>query len=152
MEGLIMGLKKLCSKCNKVIKYGTTRCNECEAKHNEQKKSDYKYYDLNIRGKDTHDFYNSPAWKKVKKAIRVRDNGGMCVMCMKENRIKFADLVHHIDPIKDNYDKRLSYSNLICLCNKHHKQVHAVYDTNEANKSIMQKKLVNMIKTSKEEF
>lgn len=146
-----MALKKLCSKCNKVIEYGMVRCKQCETKYNEQKKSDYKYYDDNVRDKGTHDFYNSPAWKKVKKAIKVRDNG-LCIMCLKENKYTLSDMVHHIEPLKENNEKKLSYGNLISLCNRHHKQVHAVYDTNEANKSIMQKKLINIIKTSKEEF
>lgn len=146
-----MALKKLCSKCNKVIDYGQVRCNKCEEEYQKQKKVNYKYYDNNIRDKKSKDFYDSTHWKRVKKSIHVRDNG-VCVMCKDENRRGYADVVHHIIPLKEAYDKSLSYSNLICLCASHHRQVHKAYDTNELNKSNMQKKLFNLIKISEEEF
>ena len=139
-----MALKKLCSKCGKVIDYKMSRCLECEAKYQQQKKIDYKYYDDNLRDKKTQAFYNSVEWKQVKKTVHIRDKG-LCTMCLSDNKISYAEVVHHIEPLKENYDKRLSTDNLICLCNKHHAQVHAVYDGNKLNKANLQRKLTDLI-------
>ena len=121
-----------------------SRCLECETKYQKQKKVDYKYYNNNLRDKTTQSFYNSPEWKQVKKTVHIRDKG-LCTMCLSDNKISYAEVVHHIEPLKENYDKRLSPDNLICLCNKHHAQVHAVYDKNELNKANLQEILADMI-------
>ena len=139
-----MALKKLCSKCGKVIDYKKSRCLECESKYQQQKKMDYKYYNDNLRDKKTQVFYNSIEWKQIKKTVHIRDKG-LCTMCLSENKISYAEVVHHIEPLKENYDKRLSPDNLICLCNKHHAQVHAVYNKNELNKANLQEILADMI-------
>ena len=139
-----MALKKLCSKCGKVIDYKMSRCLDCEAKYQKQKKIDYKYYDNNLRDKKSQSFYNSPEWKRIKQAVHIRDKG-LCTMCLSENKISYAEVVHHIEPLKENYDKRISTDNLICLCNKHHAYVHAVYGSNNLNKANLQRKLVEMI-------
>lgn len=137
-------LKKLCSKCGKVIPYGKSRCEVCEAKYQEQKKIYHKYYDNNLRNKVSQSFYNSTEWKNIKKVIHNRDKG-LCTMCLNESKITFVEVVHHIEPLNENYDKRLSNDNLICLCNKHHAKVHTIYETNKTNKINLQKKLKEMI-------
>ena len=139
-----MALKKLCSKCGKVIDYKKSRCLECESKYQQQKKMDYKYYNDNLRDKKTQVFYNSIEWKQIKKTVHIRDKG-LCTMCLSENKISYAEVVHHIEPLKENYNKRISPDNLICLCNKHHAHVHAVYDSNKLNKTNLQKRLLDMI-------
>ena len=101
------------------------------------------YYD-NLRDKKTQVFYNSIEWKQIKKTVHIRDKG-LCTMCLSENKISYAEVVHHIEPLKENYDKRISTDNLICLCNKHHAYVHAVYGSNKLNKANLQRKLVEMI-------
>ena len=55
-----MALKKLCSKCGKVIDYKKSRCLECESKYQQQKKMDYKYYNDNLRDKKTHNIIMCP--------------------------------------------------------------------------------------------
>ena len=139
-----MALKKLCSKCGKVIDYKKSRCLECESKYQQQKKMDYKYYNDNLRDKKTQVFYNSIEWKQIKKTVHIRDKG-LCTMCLSENKISYAEVVHHIEPLKENYNKRINPDNLICLCNKHHAHVHAVYDSNKLNKTNLQKRLLDMI-------
>ena len=44
----------------------------------------------------------------------------LCVHCLKKNRIKKADMVDHIIPIKVNWSLRLSLNNLQPLCNQCH--------------------------------
>ncbi len=51
----------------------------------------------------------------------------MCVYCMQHDKaINTEDIeVHHIIPIKDDYDGRLDSYNLISLCRAHHEQAEA---------------------------
>ena len=46
-------------------------------------------------------------------------------------------MVHHIIPLRDDYTKGLELDNLICLCNRCHKKVHARYDRSELDKQEM---------------
>jgi len=46
----------------------------------------------------------------------------MCRACIQEGRITYTGLgVHHIEPLSERFDLRLSDSNLISLCDGHHK-------------------------------
>lgn len=55
--------------------------------------------------------------------IRTRD-AFLCVYCLHhDHRINFTDIeVHHITPIREDYDRRLDDDNLISLCREHHEQ------------------------------
>lgn len=78
-------------------------------------------------GKNYHDkyssFYNSPEWKTLRNQ-KFADANGLCEMCQKEGVVTVGKEVHHIEPIEENWDKRLDYDNLILLCPMHHNQVH----------------------------
>lgn len=83
-------------------------------------------------------FYWSSKWKSKRLEILKRDNG-TCVMCLmiKGNPEPATD-VHHIKELITNFDKRLTSSNLICLCSKCHSEVHREYDKGEKKKEEMQ--------------
>lgn len=65
------------------------------------------------------------AWQKKRKEIKSRDKF-LCQVCIRKlyNTIKkynYNDLeVHHIVPIKEDYELRLEDSNLITVCEYHH--------------------------------
>lgn len=85
---------------------------------------------LPVRGqqKDTaeHRFRHSERWKRMSIMIRERDKY-MCVYCFKQLHKVTADTVevHHIVPIKADYDMRLDADNLISLCREHHEAAEA---------------------------
>ncbi|MFW2490982.1 HNH endonuclease [Clostridium chromiireducens] len=73
-------------------------------------------------------FRNSQVWKKKRKDILIRDKG-LCQLCIRNLYETFGRAynhklieVHHIEPIKDNFDLRLDDGNLISLCTYHHKR------------------------------
>lgn len=92
-----------------------------------------KIHDINIVckrkyiEKDTkaNIFRKTNRWTEKSRAIRKRDNN-LCKVCIsgKYNttyRYNYNDLsVHHIEPIENDYSKRLDSSNLITLCRYHH--------------------------------
>lgn len=71
-------------------------------------------------------FRSSWAWTKKAQAIKKRD-GFLCQVCLRglyepERKYESAGLeVHHIETVASCYDKRLDSSNLITLCERHHK-------------------------------
>lgn len=58
-------------------------------------------------------------WTKLaaryKKAVK-----GKCEECERRGYLYPADVVDHLEPVRDSPDKRLDWNNLQALCNKHH--------------------------------
>ena len=128
-------LKKLCSKCGKLIPYGKYRCNECElkyqAKYQANKDNYYKskidyYKKYNAEKRVNQDFYNSKSWSLARKQVSNRDRG-LCRLCYSKGIINYSECVHHIEEVSSNIELRCEATNLISLCNKCHKEVHILY-------------------------
>lgn len=89
-------------------------------------------------------FRNSQAWKDKAEEIKTRD-GHMCQACLHElpgTIIKYNGRhlsVHHITPLKDDFEQRFDNDNLITLCRYHHEQAE--------QGTIPAKKLQEIIKT-----
>jgi 5-methylcytosine-specific restriction endonuclease McrA len=52
---------------------------------------------------------------KYKKAVK-----GRCEECARRGYLAFGDVVDHMEPITDNPERRLDWSNLDFLCHSHH--------------------------------
>lgn len=71
-------------------------------------------------------FRNTQAW--IKKSNEIKTNAKyLCEVCMDDkyntiNQFNFKGLeTHHIEPLCENYERRLDNNNLIVLCQQHHK-------------------------------
>ena len=143
-----MGLKKLCSKCGKVIEYGNARCGICENKYQEKCKSYMKSYnnkdymrEYNKNRRVNQEFYNSKQWSLTRNTINNRDRG-LCRLCYSEGKIVYSECVHHIEEVKDNESLRCDEANLISLCSRCHREVHLLY---KSKASIIKEKLKDII-------
>ena len=98
---------RACSRCGKIHPYNK-RC----------------YAGDTYRKKNTkaNKFRRTIEWKNKSEEIR-EDSKYLCSICL-DNNIYTYDLleVHHIEPIEENYERRLDNYNLICLCNMHHRE------------------------------
>jgi 5-methylcytosine-specific restriction enzyme A len=81
------------------------------------------HYDRFVRDKNSTAFYKSKVWRETRAHVLRRDNH-LCQHCYQDKRIRAADMVHHIEELKDAWDKRLLISNLISLCNSCHNRAH----------------------------
>ncbi|AMP65638.1 HNH endonuclease [Campylobacter jejuni] len=99
-----MTIYKLC-KCGKKIQTHLRTCEECDKTF---KKIANKRYDCFKRDKQSSDFYNSVAWRKLRNAFI--NKNPFCAKCG-----KFAKIIDHIVPIKQGGEK-LSEENLQSLC------------------------------------
>ena len=97
---------KSCSKCGKIHEYNK-KC----------------YVGDSFKKKDTNanKFRNTIQW--TNKAEEIKENSNyLCIICLKNNIYNYKLLeVHHIEPLSENFERRLDNYNLICLCNKHHR-------------------------------
>ena len=70
-------------------------------------------------------FRNTKAWQRKRDYIKDRDRG-LCQVCMRKlyNTIKqynYTNIeVHHIIPLREDYELRMEEDNLISLCKYHH--------------------------------
>ena len=79
------------------------------------------------RRKELKKFYDRKAWQVARENALRRDNY-LCVLCYKQDKIKPADIVHHIEHLSPQNmdDPAITYNldNLMSLCNEHHNWIH----------------------------
>ncbi|YBZ93409.1 HNH endonuclease [Bacillus sp. AK031] len=81
---------------------------------------------------------------KKSKWIRARDKN-LCQVCLLEQyntqtKYNFNNIeVHHIEPLKENWDKRLEDTNLISLCAYHHKMADSEQIPREQLRGVIEK-------------
>ncbi|HBJ2612659.1 TPA: HNH endonuclease [Clostridium botulinum] len=139
-----MALKKLCPGCGKLIDYYSRYCIDCSNKYKEKNKIRHKQYKANRTDKKEQRFYVSKAWLRFREVIKQRDKG-LCKLCLSKGNIKYMDTVHHIEELKDCWDKRLNPNNLISLCESCHKKVHIEHLKGDIEKKEMQSILRKLI-------
>ena len=99
---------RACSRCGKVHPYNY----KCD--HN---KGDYKY-----EKSESSKLRSTNRW--TQKSIEVRDKAHyLCEVCRDNGVITYDGLeVHHIEKLSDNKEGLLDNLNLVCLCQKHHRE------------------------------
>lgn len=124
---------KLCPICGTKMGYADGDCvNGCKAK---AKKERDKRYDQRVRyskNKKYTEFYNSKEWQKIRRYILVKHNGLCLYSLLVDKKIVEADVVHHINPLRQSWGDRLTESNLIPLCHAVHNKLHEDYTDNKA--------------------
>ena len=110
--------KRPLKPCNKPGCPNLTHTTYCE-QHQKTKAENNRYYDKYHRTDRSKKFYHSSAWKKVRKLIKVRDNG-LCQECLDNKRITVGTIVDHIIPLSVDWNKRLDEDNLQLLCQSCH--------------------------------
>lgn len=102
-------VRKLCGYpgCRTYVDYKTRHCEQ----HTGQVDKDYNRF---VRDERSAAFYNSPAWRNLRKSVLAENP--LCVKCMDEGVVELAVIVDHIVELKDDWERRLDKSNLEGLC------------------------------------
>ena len=95
----------------------------CEIHRKKVKAETNSHYDKHKRDKQMYNFYNSPAWRKLRDK-KIRQNP-LCEECYRSGRLTKAVIVDHILPARENQDKRLDINNLQSLCTACHNRKHS---------------------------
>lgn len=111
VKGIIVLMLKFCDRCRKLVEYN----HSCPMKRN-------------IKKENYNSFYSSVEWKKKQAHIKSNCFGLDVYELMINGVILYGNTVHHIVPLADNYNLRLTNSNLILLSEKTHAEIHRKLD------------------------
>lgn len=115
-------LKKCCPHqgCKQIININESAC---ELHKN--------YYDIKIRrgnqNKQYNDFYHTPEWLSMRNYALTYYNGLDVYALYAHDEILTAAPVHHIVEIKDDWNKRLDFFNLIPVSDISHSEIGKLY-------------------------
>lgn len=109
---------KRCSRCGKRIPEGE-KCGCIKKRHTD--------YDKNYRDKKATEFYHSRQWQQARENALNLDGGIDVYLYMTTGEIKLADTVHHIESLRDAWEKRLSLDNLMSLNHDTHSSIERLY-------------------------
>lgn len=131
-------------KCGAIIPQSIKMCEKCEQRQQGQQ-SRHMQYNKHRRNRQAADFYTCAAWRKARAEALQRFDYIDIYAYYVDRTIKSADMVHHIVPIADDWNKRLEADNLIPLSNDTHNRIEAAYDRSTADKKAMQQLLYRLI-------
>lgn len=128
-----MAIYKRCGRCGKRIPSGS-RCPCGKVRHKE--------YDRYSRDKKSKQYYDSSEWSRSRAAALEADQNYDVYIFMTEGRILGADTVHHIIPLKEDWNQRNNMENLMSLHHDTHSFIEALYRKDEKK---IQKELQQML-------
>ena len=114
---------KICSRCGKRIPEGTT----CPCQKIRKAESD-KHYDKYQRDQKSTEFYKSGVWQLTRQRVLNMDQHLDVYEYMMHGRVVIADTVHHIVPLKEDWNRRLDLSNLMSLNHDTHSTIERDYE------------------------
>lgn len=133
-------------RCGAMIPQNTAVCTACAAGQNSQM-SRHMEYNRFRRNKKAAAFYTSDIWRTTRaRAIALYD-GVDIYAYYTQHKIMTADMVHHIEPLEDNWNRRLDLTNLLPLSNQNHGIIEALYSKDEETKRRTQQQLIDLIAT-----
>lgn len=136
-----MALLKLC-RCGKKIPNTIKMCHDCEAKQQERRRESDRQYDKNKRDKKSKDFYNSSSWEKTRILVMNKYNGLDLYEYYVNHCIVYAQTIHHIVELREDWSRRHDIENLIPLSNSNHKKIHLMYSNNKESTQKMLREII----------
>ena len=112
---------KLCTSCGRKVPEGTV----CPCRKIRRAESN-RLYDKRQRDRRSTAFYNSAEWERVRQRVLNMDKIDV-YLYMTQGKVVPADTVHHIVPLKSDWNRRLDISNLMSLHHDTHSMVEREY-------------------------
>lgn len=132
---------KRCTNCGKRIDYNSV----CSCKNSHK--------DSNIYKKDDEKkFYSSKRWQNLVEITRNKFHHLDIYSLYERDIIEKGQVVHHIIPIDDDFEKRFSLDNLIFLTEKNHRHLHNLMKKDGLTKKNVQEILFSLIDRFENEF
>lgn len=125
-----MPLNYRCNKCGRTLTVGKA----CDC----TKRLKYAQY-------HSDSFYQTKEWEKIKPIVIARFNGLDIYSYYKLHIIEHGFTVHHIIPIDEDPNQRLSIDNLIYLTESNHRLLHAKMKKSAEAKAAVQAELKKLI-------
>lgn len=135
---------------HKIIKRTSSRALSLERAKTEADKERVELYFNSAES--IHKFYLTDKWQRLRRFI-LKEHGYLCQNCKRYGRKTEATEVHHITPLREDFDKRLEINNLISLCSDCHKSMHLLDGSlskegkNLQRRTMLKSKFTNVNKT-----
>lgn len=149
--------KKICNYngCNHIIPYTERYCSEHKKDVEQKKKESYKIYDNRRKQDKEWKFYKTKIWLILRNSVLTHYNNLDLFAYYVEKRIAFANTSHHIIEVRDDWNKRLEFSNQfpcsgsVLDLKSTHSKIHSLY---KKDKQGTQELLRSLLKMWEEEF
>lgn len=138
-----MPIYKRCFKCNKRIPSGS-KCDCTDPRYKEEDK--YTKDDIYKA------FYKSTPWEEARERGKRKTAGLDIYSFYVLGIIENGTTVHHIQELKECWERRLDISNLIYLTDSNHQLIHKEYRKGKQEKEAMQKLLYDLLERYNKEF
>lgn len=113
-----MPLYKRCSRCGRRLLFGDA-CACLKQRH--------KDYDRYTRDEKSRQYYHSREWTLARDATLQQDDYIDVYLYMTSGELVIADTVHHIIPLREDWERRNDINNLISLHHATHSHIEALY-------------------------
>lgn len=144
---------KTCPHCSlRLIPYEDKYCSECQEEVDKQKKDKYKKYKSLRIDKDIQKIYTGKLWIKTRELVKAKQMGLCLYSYFVLNKIAYAEVYHHIIPIKQDINKAYDGNNIIGLTKSVHQNIHIEYDKGNQNEKEMQDLLFSLVSKWNKEF
>lgn len=135
-------LYKRCSRCGNRLAYNSVcRC-----------KARYKTNSDAYKSPEEKKFYKSRAWQSMTDIVKSKFNFIDIYSYYILNKIEVGKVVHHIIPLDEDFNKRLSLDNLIYLTEKNHRTIHNLMKKSPEDKEYVQQLLLALIEKFNTDF
>lgn len=148
-------IKRFCSKrgCNNLVDVGLRYCAVHASEESVKEQERQKQYDSKVRltrDAEYHNFYLSGDWGRAKDAVHAKYKGLCLWSYYKEHEIVSLEEVHHIEPLRLAWEKRLLLDNLFPLTHAIHMMVEAEY--RKGGMAALQAELRSLLRRWDDEF
>ena len=142
-------LKHICNYpgCTNLVDIGKCYCQVHEG-CGKRRQAEYDQAVRLRRDAQYHSFYLSKEWKQMKARVK-SEYHGLCLWNYYHGKIKGMEEIHHIVSIKEDWNKRMDFDNLIPLTHFAHMEIEAKYKKDKAG---TQKELRSMLGQWKKEI
>ena len=123
-----MGLKKYC-KCGRLIDAAEECCEFCRPERERVRLEQQKKY--NRYKRQDAEFYKTKDWEEVRATVLAKYNYLDLYEYFINDKVVSANVVHHIEELKNNKDLGMDLNNLIPLSHKTHKKIHKLYNNKD---------------------
>lgn len=123
-----MGLKKYC-KCGRLIDAAEECCEFCRPERERVRLEQQKKY--NRYKRQDAEFYKTKDWEEVRATVLAKYNYLDLYEYFINDKVVSANVVHHIEELRNNKDSGMDLNNLIPLSYKTHKKIHKLYNNKD---------------------
>lgn len=143
-----MGLKKYC-KCGRLIDAAEECCEFCRPERERVRLEQQKKY--NRYKRQDAEFYKTKDWEEARATVLAKYNYLDLYEYFINDKVVSANVVHHIEELRNNKDLGMDLNNLIPLSHNTHKKIHKLYN-NKAKREETKEELKKILLKAEQLF